>query len=189
MKSSKNMGAVDPGDGLNVMQRRFVAEYVIDLNATQAAIRAGYSAQTANQQSSRLLAHVKIKAAIEAALEAKRNRALVSQDEVVRELARIAFSDVWHYQQGEGRALEVIQGAPDGASRAVASVKHKTRTIPQEGAEPIVHHEVEYRLWDKNTALANLAKHLGMFIERHEVTGKDGAPLYKVYKGIDDDAV
>lgn len=174
---------------MNERQRAFVREYLVDLNATNAAIRAGYSPKAARAVASRMLTYANVKAAVEAGLEAKRNRALVSQDEVVRELARIAFSDVWHYQQGEGGTLEVIQGAPEGASRAVASVKHKTRTIPQDGGEPIVHHEVEYRLWDKNTALANLAKHLGMFIERHEITGKDGAPLYKVYRGIDDDAV
>lgn len=54
---------------LTPKQDMFVREYLIDLNATQAAIRAGYSAKTANEQGARLLAHVSVKAAIQAAMD------------------------------------------------------------------------------------------------------------------------
>lgn len=56
---------------LTPKQERFVAEYLVDLNATQAAIRAGYSAKTANEQGARLLANVSIASAI-AEAQAKR---------------------------------------------------------------------------------------------------------------------
>ncbi len=65
-------------------QQRFVAEYLIDLNATQAAIRAGYSAKTANEQGSRLLANVSVAAAIQAAIKKRAERTQVDADYVLR---------------------------------------------------------------------------------------------------------
>ena len=56
---------------LTPKQKRFVEEYLVDLNATQAAIRAGYSARTANEQGARLSANVSVSSAIQAALEAR----------------------------------------------------------------------------------------------------------------------
>lgn len=79
---------------LTVKQERFVQEYLIDLNATQAAIRAGYSESTANQQGSRLLANVKISDAVAAAQVERQRRMGISQDRVLQELARIGFSDI-----------------------------------------------------------------------------------------------
>ncbi len=64
-------------------QQRFVHEYLIDLNATQAATRAGYSAKTANEQGSRLLANVSVKAAVQAAMEARSERTGITQDYVL----------------------------------------------------------------------------------------------------------
>src|SRR3954471_4710859 len=78
---------------LNDRQRRFVEHYLVDLNATQAAIRAGYSAATASEQASRLLANVKVAAAIAEAQAARSRRTEVTQDRVVLELARVAFGD------------------------------------------------------------------------------------------------
>ena len=72
-------------------QARFCEEYMIDLNATQAAIRAGYSPKTANEQAARLLANVSIQNRI-AQLQAEQSRRTgVSADRVVRELAKVAF--------------------------------------------------------------------------------------------------
>ena len=64
-------------------QQRFVHEYLIDLNATQAATRAGYSAKTANEQGSRLLANVSVKAAVHAAMDARSERTGITQDYVL----------------------------------------------------------------------------------------------------------
>jgi phage terminase small subunit len=78
---------------LTAKQARFVAEYLVDLNATQAAIRAGYSARTANEQAARLLANVSVAAAVAEAQAARGKRTEVTQDRVALELARIAFGD------------------------------------------------------------------------------------------------
>ena len=76
---------------LTIKQQRFVDEYLIDLNATQAAIRAGYSAKTADQQGSRMLANVKVQQAVSKAMAERSKRTGVNQDRVVLELAKIAF--------------------------------------------------------------------------------------------------
>lgn len=69
---------------MNAKQQRFVQEYLIDLNATQAAIRAGYSAHTAEQQGCRLLRNAKIKTAVEKGQEARAERTGITQDWVLQ---------------------------------------------------------------------------------------------------------
>lgn len=147
--------------------QRFVDEYLLDLNATQAAIRAGYSAKTAGQQGPRLLENAEIARAIEAGMKARADRTGVTAARVLTELALIGFSDVSHYRVNpESGALELEPGAPPEAMRAVSSVKRKTRTFTDKDGGTETTHDVEIRLWDKNTALANAGRHLGMFLDR-----------------------
>ena len=75
---------------LTAKQSLFVAEYLKDLNATQAAIRAGYSQKTANEQGARLLAHVSVRQAIDTAMEARTQRLQRTADEVLRDISDIA---------------------------------------------------------------------------------------------------
>ena len=77
-------------DKLTPKQRRFVDEYLLDLNATQAAIRAGYSACTANEQGARLLANASIAAAVQSGQNARSERVRITQDDVLRGLHREA---------------------------------------------------------------------------------------------------
>lgn len=76
--------------GLNNKQERFVAEYVIDLNATQAAIRAGYSAKTAEQQGHRLLRNAKVALAVDAARTKIAAKLDLTAERVLADIARIA---------------------------------------------------------------------------------------------------
>ncbi len=78
---------------LNDRQARFVAEYLVDLNATQAAIRAGYSPPSARTQAADLLPNPNLAAAIAEAQAARGRRTEVTADRVVLELARVAFGD------------------------------------------------------------------------------------------------
>ena len=71
-------------------QARFVEEYLIDLNATQAAIRAGYSKKTAKQQGQRLLTNVDVQAAVTEAKETRSERTEITQDEVIQGLKKEA---------------------------------------------------------------------------------------------------
>lgn len=95
---------------LSNRQRAFVTEYVIDFNATQAAVRAGYSVATAKQQGSRLLAHSKVKVAVSEALARRAADAGVKADEILRELKVIAFSEPSEkYRAGDKlKALELL---------------------------------------------------------------------------------
>ena len=71
-------------------QQRFIDEYLLDLNATQAAVRAGYSPRTANEQSARLLANASIAAAVQSAQQSRSDRVQITQDDVLRGLRREA---------------------------------------------------------------------------------------------------
>lgn len=140
-------------------QKRFVAEYLIDLNATQAAIRAGYSPKTANEQGARLLANVSVQGGIAQAMAERSRRTGISQDRVVQELAKIAFvnaSDVIDMEQAT-----VLPGAVREDLACIQSVKVKDGNTM----------EREVKLADKLRALELLGRHLGMFKDKVEVSG------------------
>ena len=82
---------------LTAKQQRFCDEYLIDLNATQAAIRAGYSKKTANEQGARLLVNVSIQKKIFELQKEREKRTEITQDSVLRELALIAFAKASDY--------------------------------------------------------------------------------------------
>lgn len=107
---------------LTEKQQRFVEEYLIDLNATQAAIRAGYSAKTADQQGSRMLANVKVQQAISVAMAERSKRTGINQDRVVLELARIAFVKMTDLVDSHGR---IKDNATDDDLACIESVKYK----------------------------------------------------------------
>jgi phage terminase small subunit len=152
---------------LSDKQARFVEEYLLDLNATQAAIRAGYSERTARSVGAENLTKPDVARAISAAQEIRSRRTQVTATRVLEELAHIGFSNVTHYVLDVSGRIALAEGAPPDALRAVASVKFKTRTLTPKEGPPVVEHEAEFKLWDKNTALANIGKHLGMFAERN----------------------
>ena len=149
------------GPAMTAQQRAFVDEYLVDLNGTQAAIRVGYSPRTARQQGVRLLSYASIKAAVEAAIEARNQRTEITQDKVLTELTILAHSDVDDYQVKDGR-LCPAEGKPQSVMKAVSSVKYKTRTYGPKDA-PIVETSVEFRLWDKPNTLKLEGRHVGLF--------------------------
>jgi phage terminase small subunit len=108
-------------------QKQFLDECLVDLNATQAAIRAGYSARTANEQGARLLANASVASAIQTAQQARSEPVQITQDDVVRGL-------------------------------------HREATLTGEGSS----HAARVSAWGL------IAKHLGMFVERRQLLGKDG---------------
>lgn len=160
---------------------RFVAEYLTELNATKAAIAAGYSKKTARQQGARLLTVVYIANAVKEAMAARAERTGITQDRVLLELEQLAFSNIDHYIVDDNGRVELREGAPADAIKAISRVKHKktTKEIPQGKGDPLVitEHEVEIALWDKPTTLKLAGRHVGLFPERVEVTGKNGGPF------------
>lgn len=155
---------------LNPRQRRFVDEYLVDLNATQAAIRAGYSSRTAGAVGHENLTKPEIATAVQAAIDERAKRTNVTQDRVVEELSVVSFSNIWDYEIDENGHVALSIGVRPEAIRAVASIKRKRRTIPRKDDAPIVEIETEIRLWDKPGTLRLAGQHLGMYkdVVKHE---------------------
>lgn len=147
---------------LTAKQQRFVEEYLIDLNATQAAIRAGYSPKTANEQGARLLANASVQEAIAKAMAERSRRTGISQDRVIQELARIAFVNPQKVINSEDASIRADATEDDLA--CIQSVKVKT--MDGEKGSSV---EREVRLNDKMRALELLGKHLGMFKDKVEL--------------------
>ena len=159
---------------LNPKQARFVQEYLIDLNATQAAIRAGYSKKTADVQGYQLLQKPLVSEAIvkaQAGLSDK-NGDLVQK--IIDELKIIAFSDIANHTRIDPDTGAIcakgFDEMPPGASRALQSID-ENRAIKEDadGNKVTVYDKVNFRMWDKLKAIDLLGKHLGMFKELAEV--------------------
>ena len=146
---------------LTEKQQRVVEEYLIDLNATQAAIRAGYSAKTADQQGSRMLANVKVQQAISVAMAERSKRTGINQDRVVLELARIAFVKMTDLVDSHGR---IKDDATDDDLACIESVKYKCSESDTGSSV-----EREVKLASKLKALELLGKHLGMWNDKLDV--------------------
>lgn len=145
-------------NGLTPKQQAFCKEYIVDLNAAQAAVRAGYSPNTANREGSRLLSNVDIQSEVQRLMKERSDRLAITADQVLRELAIISFSDPTRYTMDpQTGALSVDTACPE-VWRAVSSVKRKVRTTP--GGTEV---EAEFRLWPKVESLKLLGQHLGMF--------------------------
>lgn len=141
---------------LSEQRQRFVDEYLIDLNGTQAAIRAGYSVKTAQEQSSRLLSNVMVQQAIAKAMAERSKRTGINQDRVLRELAKIAFVNA--VEVIDPKTAKIRDGALPEDTAAIQSVKVK-ESFSESGQMT----EREIRMADKLKALELLGKHLGMY--------------------------
>ena len=150
-------------------EERFVAEYLIDLNGTQAAKRAGYEGDryTLKVTASRLLTDANLRAAVREAMKARSRRTRITQDKVLRELAVIAFSDIGDYLDFTGDAIK--PKAPKSicgqSRRALASWKTK-KTNALQGEKIVETRMDECKLYDKVSALEKVMKHLGMFQQK-----------------------
>ena len=150
---------------LTEKQKRFVEEYLIDLNATQAAIRAGYKANKKNTFEVigyQLLQKTSVEAEIQKAMAERSRRTGISQDRVIQELARIAFVNPQNLINPEDATVRADATEDDLA--CIQSVKVKTMNGDKGYSE-----EREVRLNDKLKALQLLGNHLGMFKDKVEL--------------------
>ncbi len=155
---------------MNAKQKTFCEEYLIDLNATQAAIRAGYSPKTAYSIGNELLNKPEIRAHIGKAMAERSARTGVNADRVIRELARVAFVNPTEVINID--TAEVYANASDDDKSAIASVK-----VKRTNGENSVSIEREVRFADKLKALELLGKHLGMFTDNVNITGDVGVEI------------
>ncbi len=158
---------------LTEKQKRFVNEYLIDLNATQAAIRAGYKEKTAYSIGQQNLKKLEVQKEIQKRMQERENRTEITQDMVMKELAAIAFSNGADYSKivtknsidDLGNTFEysdVVLKSTDELTneqkKAIAGIKQTKFGISVETC-------------DKVKALELLGKHLGMFKDKVELSG------------------
>jgi phage terminase small subunit len=160
----------------------FPQEYIVDFNATKAAIRCGYSKKTARSQGSELLTKPDIQKAIAAAIGRRSKRTEITADRVLQELAIIAFSDIQNYIEinddtGAIRAKGFNEKSmPEGASRALESIT-ENRTIREDakGEDSIINEKISFKLWSKTDALKLAMQHLGMLPNKVEAPDLEDA--------------
>jgi phage terminase small subunit len=154
---------------LNDRQARFAEEFLVDLNGTQAAIRAGYAPGSAKVAAARLLTNANVAAAIAEALAARGRRTEVTADRVVLELARVAFGDPRRVM-GWGPGGVRLRPSAELTDEEAAIVAEVGETTTKEGGS------LRVKTVDKLGALRLLGRHLGMFGERADPGAVAGAP-------------
>jgi phage terminase small subunit len=187
-KAKQGTSAPNPaGRKLTPKQLRFCSEYLLDLNATQAAIRAGYSERTANEQAARLLVNVSIREEIDRRMVAREARTEITSDRVLQELARMAFYD-------PSSVATVTVPASEEEIELGVGISNGMITRPIRGPGDLQYLSDDVRRciigwsWDKagnftlklaakTPPLEMIGRHLKMFTDKTEVTGKDGVPL------------
>lgn len=158
---------------LTPKQERFIQEYLVDLNASAAARRAGYSPKNADVEGSRLLVNAKVQEAIAKAMKEREERVKMTADEVLAELAKLARANMMDYMtigtDGAPR-LDFSKLSRDQAAALVEVTVDEYMEGSGENARPV--RKVRFRLADKRAALVDLGKHLGLFLDRVEHSGK-----------------
>jgi phage terminase small subunit len=158
-------------------QRQFVAEYLVDLNAKEAAIRAGFSPRTAAEKGYQLLQRPDVKEHLEKAFKARERRTNITSDRVLEEIARIAFADVRELYRADGSMKKPNELSADTAA-ALAAVD-----VAEMGGDdaPLVTTK-KAKLHDKVAALTLAARHLGMLNDKLKVEGETTV-IVKDYTG------
>ena len=145
---------------LTPKQERFVQEYLVDLNATAAAKRAGYSEKTAGEQAARLLTNVKIQLAIQEAQKLLRNRTEITQDMVIRETAKLAFFDIRKMFDKDGKPLD-ISNLDDDTAAALVGLDVQDVYEFNNDEKQFIGYVKKYKMADKLKALELLGKRFG----------------------------
>lgn len=159
-------------------QELFAKEYLVDLNATQAAIRAGYSEKTAKQMGTENLAKPAIQERIQELMAERSKRVEITADMVLREYAKIGFSNITDYLKVESRTINTEVGPQ--------TFKHvdlfETDLIERSKMDAVAEIKqtkegIALKLHDKKGALDSIARHLGMFNDKVKIVYADPKEL------------
>lgn len=177
---------------LPIKQRTFCEEYLVDLNGTQAAIRARYKKNSASEQSSDLLTKPKIKAYIALLMKARAERTEVTPDRVILELAAIAFARIDDFVRviDEEQTVSVMDkpGSPTESKSVSRIVEVFATDMIDKAKLPAIasikqgKSGIELKLFDKEKALELLGRHLGMWNDKLQLNADD--ELKKLYKTV-----
>lgn len=155
---------------LTEKQKRFVQEYLVDLNATAAAKRAGYSEKSASRIAVELLNKTQVSAEIQKQQAKRQKRTEITQEKVLQELAAIAFANGYDFAQvikpGVVRVIPTEE-IPQDKRKAVASIKETANGT-------------EIKTYDKVRALELLGKHLGIFDSNNNTITEQQNNIFEV---------
>lgn len=151
-------------------QELFCQEYIVDLNATQAAIRAGYSEDTASETGYENLRKPQIEVRIAELMAARSERTRVTQDRVVAELAKIGFQQPQKFfKTVDGQPKIDMSNVDEFDWASVRGVTNKTKTFVDKDGNETYQEEVKLDLADKKAALDSLGRHTGAFVDKSEI--------------------
>lgn len=169
---------------MTAKQKRFVQEYLVDLNATQAAIRAGYSSRSAKQHADAMLSRPHIAAAVAAAQAARSQRTEIDQDYVLARMVEIDQMDVLDIM-GDTMELKPVSQWPR-VWRQYLSGFDLAEMFEGRGEDRDMIGILKKIKWpDKIKNLELLGRHLGMFPTKVEMTGKGGGPIKTQSEDVD----
>lgn len=154
---------------MNIKRQQFCREYIIDLNGTQAAIRAGYAPRSAQVTASRLLSDDMVKAEIADLMAERAERTEITADRVLQELALIGFADMATYvRMQDGTPTVDLANLPPDATKVISEITQDS-VIGNDGEETVL--KTKLKLCDKRAALVDIGRHLGMFTDNLNVKG------------------
>ena len=163
---------------LTARQERFASEYLIDLNATQAAIRAGYAKKGARVEGVRLLINARVAEAVAKGRAKQEQRAEIEADDVIRELVKIGFANMADYVRimPDGDPTIDLGSLTRDQFAAVGEVTVED-FMDGRGDDARAVRRVKFKLADKRAALVDLGRHFALFTDKQTVTTHDGDRL------------
>jgi len=138
----------------------FCQEYLVDLNATQAAIRAGYSEYTAKEIGYENLTKLHIQERIKELQKHRAEKLGITQERVLKEYARLSFFDIRKIYTEDGR-LKEVRDLDDDTAAAIMGID--AVILSRDEGQSVQESVKKYKMADKKGALDSVAKHLGMF--------------------------
>lgn len=170
-KPSKHDGSRKNKDGLMPMQELFVLEYLKDLNATQAAARAGYAENSANEQGARLLANASIKKRVQDGLKEKFSRIDLTAERILLELFRMATVDIGEAYDELGQ-LKPIKEIPEDVRRCITGVEVDEIMAGEGDQRQVIGFNKKIKFTSKEKANELLAKYFKLLTDKIEHSGK-----------------
>ncbi len=164
-------------DKLTPKQEKFCREYMIDKNRTQAAIRAGYSKKTANEQGSRLLANVKIQTRVAGLEQEYAKKTGIKIEDILIELKNFAFSDITETLL---LSPEQVKELPEDVRRLITKYKHTTKTYINDNGPDTKEDIIELWFVDKMKAFDMLNRHLGFYEEDNNQKAPEVVTIFKL---------
>lgn len=169
------------GDKLTPKQAKFVAEYIIDLNATRAYVAAGYSENGASVGASKLLANAKVAAEVAKKTQKIANKLEITAEKVLQELAKLAFFDPRKFFNEDGSA-KLIHELDDDTAMALAGMDVMELFEGSGDQKHAYGLMKKFKLVDKGQNLERLGKHLKLFTDKTELSGADGGPIQSEHR-------